>query len=55
MENWDAAKIVDTFGTHFTTEAYFGGLRIHSFISDSVDSFRKSELEWGLDVKVRST
>lgn len=53
LENWTAKKIVDNFGTHFTAETTFGGVRIHSFTSDSLDSFKKQELMNAIDLKVR--
>ncbi|ORY07667.1 hypothetical protein BCR34DRAFT_489297 [Clohesyomyces aquaticus] len=51
LEEWDADKVVDTFGTHFTTEASFGGVRIHSFTSDILNSFKESELKLAIDLK----
>lgn len=52
LAKWDAEKVIRVFGTHYMTEAYFGGLRIHSSTLDTRDTFSKKELKYVVDVKV---
>jgi hypothetical protein len=54
LATWSADRLVEQFGTHFMTAAWFGGLRINSSTTDKLDTFSKTELIEALKTKVSS-
>ncbi|EXJ71718.1 uncharacterized protein A1O5_05526 [Cladophialophora psammophila CBS 110553] len=51
LATWTAEKIVDQFGTHFMTEACFGGLRIYSSTLDELNNVTKHDLVDAIELK----
>lgn len=54
LKTWSVERLVDQFGTHYMTTAWFGGLRIHSSTIDQLDTLSKTELTEALTTKVSS-
>jgi len=54
LATWEPTKFVQVFGTHYMTEACFGGMRIHSSTLDTLDTFTKSDLKDAIDITVSS-
>lgn len=52
LATWEPLKFVQVFGTHYMTEACFGGMRIHSSTLDTLDTFTKSDLKDAIDITV---
>ncbi|OAP60890.1 hypothetical protein AYL99_05892 [Fonsecaea erecta] len=51
LATWSAENIVDQFGTHYMTEACFGGLRISSTTLDELNTVSKSDLVDAIELK----
>lgn len=52
MKTWTPAKIVASFGTHYTVQATIGGSRILASSLDTRDEFTETEMSTAIDLKV---